>query len=65
LSTDSDIFAHWAILLFGQSVENYRRRPTFWPTFFRRLVFISILAKMAWPTFWAIFSQTHLVTLQR
>jgi hypothetical protein len=33
---------------------NYKRSPYFWAT---------LLAKMDWATFWANFSQTHLVTL--
>jgi hypothetical protein len=31
--------------------------------FFRGKSFVLIMTKMGWATFWAIYSQTHLVTL--
>jgi hypothetical protein len=39
-----------------------------WPNFFgyffpRKMLRINVDLKMGWATFWAIFSQTHLVTL--
>jgi hypothetical protein len=33
------------------------------PKFFRGKIYSLILTKMGWATFWAIFSQTYLVTL--
>jgi hypothetical protein len=35
----------------------------FWLLFFLSLDYALILTKMGWATFWAILSQTHLVTL--
>jgi hypothetical protein len=51
------IFAYWAIVYF----EHY-----FWATYFlhgKKCVFI--LTEKDWATFWALFSQTHLVTLDK
>jgi hypothetical protein len=54
-------FAHWEIVSFGQFCENYKSSPNFWANFFRRKS--NLDKKMGWATFWAIFAQTHLVTL--
>jgi hypothetical protein len=57
------IFDNWAIVFFGQLLENFRSSlilKLFYPTE-KGCVLIS--AKMVWATFWASFSQTHLVTL--
>jgi hypothetical protein len=40
-----------------------KRCPNFWATFYLGKVDELILTKMGWVIFWAIFSQTHLVTL--
>jgi hypothetical protein len=37
--------------------------PNFLDAVFRGKRFVSMTDKMNWATFWAIFSQTHLVTL--
>jgi hypothetical protein len=34
-----------------------------WATFFRSKIHVLISQKVDWATFWATFSQTHLVTL--
>jgi hypothetical protein len=48
---------------FWQFFKNYRRRANFWTTFTRHTSDEFILATMGWATFWATFSQTHLVAL--
>jgi hypothetical protein len=37
--------------------------PCFWTTLIHGKYYVLILTKMDWATFWAMFSQTHLVTL--
>jgi hypothetical protein len=44
----------------GQFFVNYRSRPNFEGTFFHSEI---LQTKNGWSTFWAIFTQTHLVTL--
>jgi hypothetical protein len=57
-------FAHWVTVHFGQSFENYQSsHPLIFGLIFCLTVKFKILTKMRWATFWAIFSQTHLVTL--
>jgi hypothetical protein len=48
------------LFLFWQFCENYRRSPIF-SNFFHGKSYV--LALTDWATLWAIFSQTHLVTL--
>jgi hypothetical protein len=48
----------WAVFF------NFSSGPNFCATFFSRWTLLN-LAKNSWATFWAIFSQTHLVTLPR
>jgi hypothetical protein len=58
------IFPHRAIFSHMKFFfENYKSSPHFGATFFRGYGYLSIITKMGWATFWAIFSQTHLVTL--
>jgi hypothetical protein len=57
------IFAHWAIVYFGQFFENDRRSLNFLATFFHDENFVFSLTEIGCATFWAILSQTHLVTL--
>jgi hypothetical protein len=57
------IFAHWAVVYFGQCFENYRSSGKFWTTLFHGASYASILTKNRWATIWATFSQTRLVTL--
>jgi hypothetical protein len=57
------IFAHWAIVFFGQFFEHYRSSPNFPATFIHKKVAYKFWQKQL-DTFWAIFSQTHLVTLK-
>jgi hypothetical protein len=57
------IFAQWAIVYFGQWFENYIQSANFWATFFRDISYVLIFTKNGLATFWASFSQTHLVTL--
>jgi hypothetical protein len=47
----------------GSFFENYRSGPTFWATFFPQQQAMFFGQKMVWDIFWAIFSQTHLLTL--
>jgi hypothetical protein len=57
-------FAQCAIVDFGQLFENEQSSLLFWATFPHRYGFVIILRKKTnWTTFWAIFSQTLLVTL--
>jgi hypothetical protein len=50
--------------LLGTVFENYRsRQPTFLRYFSADKVLNLISTKLGWAPFWAIFSQTHLVTL--
>jgi hypothetical protein len=51
------------ILYFGQFYENIRSSPSFWAACWHGQGYALILTNMYWATFWAIFSQTHLVTL--
>jgi hypothetical protein len=51
------------MIYFGQFFK-YRSITKIWATFFtREKLCITFDKKWAWATFWAIFSQTHLVTL--
>jgi hypothetical protein len=44
--------------------QKFRSCQKFWATFFHgKSVVYFFDQKMVWPTFWAIFSQPHLVTL--
>jgi hypothetical protein len=36
------IFAFWAIVFFGQNLENYRNSANFWATFFHDTIYIYI-----------------------
>jgi hypothetical protein len=47
----------------GQWFENYIISANFWANFTVIPVMYYFLQKMALATFWATFSQTHLVTL--
>jgi hypothetical protein len=38
-------------------------KPKFWATFFHGKRYVFILKKKSFAAFWAIFSQTHLITL--
>jgi hypothetical protein len=57
------IFAHWVTHYIGYFCENYRNSTYIWSTFFHSKSCLLIFTKMDWATFWATFSQTHLVTL--
>jgi hypothetical protein len=52
-------FAFWAIVFMRKFCENYRSSPNLSATFSHGKGCIVILTKMGWPTFWAIFLQTH------
>jgi hypothetical protein len=56
-------FVYWAIVYFRQFFENYRSSLDCWATFFKLLTYVLIVTKMGWAAFWAMLSQTHLVTL--
>jgi hypothetical protein len=57
------IFAQCAIVYFGQLFKNYTCSPKVWAALFQRIDYVLISTKMDGATFWAIFSQAHLVTL--
>jgi hypothetical protein len=60
------IFACWAIGYFWWLFENERRRKNNWATGFQRKSYLLIVPKkMGWASFWATFSKTCLVTLER
>jgi hypothetical protein len=52
------------IVYFGQFYEHDRSSSHFWATFRHGCGFALILTKICWATFWAIFLQTHQVTLR-
>jgi hypothetical protein len=54
----------WEVAYFGQIFENHRSSPRFLATCY--LIVDSCInfdKKVVWASFWAIFSQAHLVTL--
>jgi hypothetical protein len=58
-----EVSPYWEMIYFGQFFK-YRSITKIWATFFtREKLCITFDKKWAWATFWAIFSQTHLVTL--
>jgi hypothetical protein len=57
--------ANWAIVYFRQFSENYRSVAHILGYFFHSASYALILTKVGWAEFWAIFSQTHLVTLDK
>jgi hypothetical protein len=58
------IFAYWAIVKFKLFYVKYKSSSNFGRTFFhRKKCCIYFDKKTGWATFWAIFSQTHLVNL--
>jgi hypothetical protein len=49
---------------FGSLKKNYTNSSQFWATFFQKyLMYVLVLKTLSWATFWAIFTQIHLVTL--
>jgi hypothetical protein len=56
------IFTYWAIVYSGQFLFNFRRSPNYFSTVISCCVF-NFDKKIGGATFWAIFSQTYLVTL--
>jgi hypothetical protein len=52
-----------ATVYFGKLFENYKNNPIFATTFFHCKGYELVWRKTVWATDWAIFSQTHLVTL--
>jgi hypothetical protein len=57
------IFALWAVVYFGQFLKYYRNSSHFRATFSKVKNMYLFWQKKVRATFWAIFSQTHLVTL--
>jgi hypothetical protein len=57
------IFADWTSVYFGELFLKLQKKPTLLYYFLRSKIYVVMLTKMCWATFWAIFSQTHLVTL--
>jgi hypothetical protein len=51
------------IVYFGQFFEKYSSSSNFGQIFFNSRGYVLISTKMGWATFWSIFSQTQLVTL--
>jgi hypothetical protein len=54
---------NWAIVYFNRLFFNDRSSANLWDIFFHGTSCVLIGTKNGWDTFWAIFSQTHLVTL--
>jgi hypothetical protein len=54
---------YWTIVNFGQHFIKQQKTPYFRANFFHHESYVLILAKMSWAIFWAIFSQTNMVTL--
>jgi hypothetical protein len=68
VSTQGDlfgrIFAYWATFFFGQFFFNFIQTGPNCCYFLSKVKsFVLILQNKGWAKFWAIFSQTHLVTL--
>jgi hypothetical protein len=65
LGENSPICAHWVIVYIGRFLgRKLQKRPTFFGQLYSTVMGMSQLCtKMAWATFWAIFSETHLVNL--
>jgi hypothetical protein len=57
------IFANLAIVYKGQLSKIYKSSPKILATSSAEKSYVVILTKRGWAMFWAIFSQTHLVTL--
>jgi hypothetical protein len=57
------ILAHWVGFYFGQVFKNYIRSPHFGLLLCVVKALNYFRQKVGWALFWAIFSQTHLVTL--
>jgi hypothetical protein len=55
-----EFFAYVAIV---GIFKNYKSTPNLLPLYYHGKKHVLILKKLGWATFWAIFSQTHLVTL--
>jgi hypothetical protein len=55
------MFAYWAIVFFGQSLENYLSSASSWAIFFHGANHELILTQKRF--FQVIFSQTHQATL--
>jgi hypothetical protein len=53
----------WAIVYIGQWFENNKTGAKFFELFFPRYQLCINFLKIGWVTFWATFSQAHLVTL--
>jgi hypothetical protein len=58
------IFAHWAVVYFGQFLKSCRNSSNFGATFSMVQVVCQFCEKMDWAIFWATSSQPHLVTLK-
>jgi hypothetical protein len=52
-------------VFFGKLLENQISGPYLWATFSYKKNNALVLTKIGWAAFWAIFSQTHLVTLDQ
>jgi hypothetical protein len=57
-----EIFAYWAIVFLGHFL-NDKSSPKLRLLFSMEKKFCTNFEKMSWATFWAIFSQSHLVSL--
>jgi hypothetical protein len=47
----------------GSFYEKYPTSPSLCAAYFQGKSYVLLLTKIGWATFWAIFEQTHLVTL--
>jgi hypothetical protein len=56
-------FAYWVVVYLGQFIEIFRCSPISWATIIQDTRYVLILSKWVGLQIWAIFSQTHLITL--
>jgi hypothetical protein len=57
------IFAHWAIVNLKHLFENFKIILILGHFFHGKNYYVNLGKEIDWATIWAIFSQTHLVTL--
>jgi hypothetical protein len=60
-----EFFAYLAVVYFGILYENYKNSANDWATFSHCTTYVLIWTKKGWPKFWAILSQSHLITLSQ
>jgi hypothetical protein len=56
------ILAYCGVVYFWLLFEKDKSISSYWDTIFHETNYVSILTKAGWATFYAILSQTHMVT---